>query len=439
MNGDHPVRCAERGFSDSILLDLMMPGKNGFDACEAVKRIGNEMTEDKKRKKRQRPRTASEKAAREDAEIAQRRYRDLAEGIDHGIVWEANESLHFCMVSKRAERLTGFSVEQWCSEPAFWIHHVYPEDQEEVRSAFQKALNGEDQTSEHRFITADGRVIWFHTGIHVAHEDGAVIYRGLSVEITHLKETEQKLREKTREAEESNKIKSYFLSVASHEMRNALNAIVGYAQLLYDEKTKPDKLKETYQRILRNGKELVDLMNRILDVNKIEAGRMHLQVHLNEISPLGILKEVIEDLRLIWEEKGLDVELVGEPEEPYVRSDPGKLRQIFSNLITNAIKFTDEGKITVRVVHHCHDRKICVEIDDTGPGIEEEDLPNLFTPYYQKDPSGAKLGAGLGLSISKKLVEFLKGSIDVQSRPGEGATFRITLPYDFTAPESSEG
>lgn len=390
------------------------------------------MTEKRKEKKQRDAHAAGEKAAREEAEIAQRRYRDLAEGIDHGFVWEADESLQVCMVSRRAERLTGFPVEQWCREPDFWVNHVHPEDRDQVRSAFQNALGGEDQTSEHRFITADGRVIWFHTGVHVAHEKGAVIYRGLSVEITHLKETERRLREKTREAEESNKTKSYFLSVASHEMRNALNSIVGYAQLLCDKQIKPDRLNETYQRLLRNGQELVDLMNRILDVNKIEAGEMHLQVHLSELSLSAMLREVVEDLRLIWEEKGLDVELIGDPAEPYIRSDPGKLRQVFSNLITNAIKFTERGKIIVRVVHQCEDRKICVEVEDTGAGIGEEELPNLFKPFYQKEPSGAKLGAGLGLSISKRLVEFLKGTIDVRSRPGEGATFIVTLPYNLS-------
>lgn len=362
--------------------------------------------------------------------VTQRRDRDLVEGISHGIVWEADASLRFCMISKRAEQMLGYSVEQWCGERDFWINHVYPEDRDRVLSAFRQALEGEDQACDHRFIAADGRVVWLHTGVHACSEGERTVYRGLSVEITYLKEIENALKQKTQEAEEASRSKSHFLSIASHEIRSALNAIIGYAYLLKDAQIREEKRIETYQHILRNAHDLLDLANRILDVEKIETGRMHLQAQIGEVSLSEMLRQILEDVKFLSEEKGLAVGLNDDPTAPSIRSDPGKLRQIFTNLIVNAIKFTEEGSISVRVMHHPRERTVLLEIEDTGMGISEQDLPHIFKPFYQTGGAAAPLGAGLGLSIVKNLVDFLKGNIDVKSRPGVGSTFVVTLPYD---------
>src|SRR5579884_997309 len=151
-----------------------------------------------------------------DAQLAQRRYRDLAEGIDHGIVWEADQDLHFQMVSRRAQQLLGYPLDQWYSEPNFWRSHLHPDDRDRVLSLFQKAAEGTDQASDHRMIAKDGRIVWFHTGIHATFDEERRVYRGLSVDISYLKEIEEKLKEKTKEAQEASQAKSYFLSVASH-------------------------------------------------------------------------------------------------------------------------------------------------------------------------------------------------------------------------------
>jgi len=371
-----------------------------------------------------------EQAARAEADIAQQRYRDLAEGIDHGIVWEADENLRFCMVSRRAEQMLGYSIEQWCHEPGFWINHVYPDDRDRVLAVFKKALTGEDQACDHRFITADGRVVWFHTGVHAARVEDQIVYRGLSVEITYLKEVEEKLKQKTEEAEEANRTKSHFLSIASHEIRNGLNAIIGYAHLLADGTMPQEKRAEMYKHILRCAHDLNDLVNRILDVEKIETGRMQLQANISEVFLPDILRQILEDLRFIWSEKGLTVELHDDLTVPCIRSDPGKLRQIFTNLIVNAIKFTEKGAISVQILHHSQAKEISVQIQDTGIGIPEEDLPHLFKPFYQSGGAVAPVGTGLGLSIVKKLVDLLKGRIEVKSQQGIGSTFTVTLPYD---------
>ena len=370
-----------------------------------------------------------EQAARAEADIAQQRYRDLAEGIDHGIVWEADENLRFSMISRKAEQMLGYSIEQWCHEPGFWINHVHPEDRDCVLTIFKKALDGEDQACDHRVIAADGRVVWFHTGIHAARERGQIVYRGLSVEITYLKQIEEALRRKTEEAEQASQTKSYFLSIASHEIRNGLNSIIGCASVLKEGTVPEEKRLTMYQRILRAAYDLNDLVNRILDVEKIETGRVQLQANISEVFLPEILRQILEDLRFIWSEKGLTVEFHDDLTVPCIRSDPGKLRQIFTNLMINAIKFTDEGSISVRILHLSQTKEVSVQIQDTGIGIAEEDLPHLFKPFYQSGRAVAPVGTGLGLSIVKKLVDLLKGRIEVKSQPGAGSIFTVTLPY----------
>lgn len=376
--------------------------------------------------------TAGQQTQEEEAAVAAERYRDLAEGIDHGIVWEANAALQFCMVSRRAERITGYSLDEWC-EPDFWKKRLHPEDRDRVMDKFQKALEGTDEHSDHRFVAADGRVVWFHTGIHAARNKGEIVYRGLSVDITYLKETEEKLKQKTNQLEEANRVKSYFLSVASHEIRTALNAILGYASLLKEEGRvrEAEKQREIYGHIYRNATNLLDLINQILDLNRIEAGQTDLHAEITEISISEVVRQVLEDHKFIWEEKGLKVSLVDDPTAPKIYSDRVKLRQIFTNLVINATKFTEHGSVVVRIIHRPEAKKVSVEIKDTGYGISEEDLSHIFEPFYQSDRSGEE-GVGLGLPIVKKFVDVLRGTIDVKSVPGRGSTFTVTLPYEIS-------
>ncbi len=293
-------------------------------------------------------------------------------------------------------------------------------------------LEGEDQSIDHRFIAADGRTVWFHTGVHAAERRNKKVYRGLSVEITYLKEIQEKLTQKTAEAEEANRFKSQILSIVSHEIRTPLNAILGYSGLLKNPVIGEDKAKqkEMVDRIYRNAQILLDFINTILDLNKIEAGKMAVQVE--EISLSEILKEVGGNLKSAADEKGLRIEIVDDPTLPSIRSDPGRIWQIFTNLISNAIKFTDQGIITIRVVNYYYEKRVSIVCSDTGIGISEKDFANIFEPFFQVDLSASHLGTGLGLSIVKKSVELLKGKIEVSSLIGSGSTFEVSLPYDLS-------
>jgi PAS domain S-box-containing protein len=250
-------------------------------------------------------------------------------------------------------------------------------------------------------------------------------------DITEKIKAEEALKQKMTAAEALSSLKSKFVSTASHELRIPLNAIVGFSTLLKDPKVfeDPSKRAAMVDTIHRNAKNLVDLINSILDFSKIDSEQTIIQ---NKVVSLPeIAKEIVNDLRLLAETKGLTLKLVENPNIPSIQSDAGKLRQIFANLISNAIKFTETGSITVRMHHRAEQRKILIEIEDTGIGMAEDQLPHIFEPFYQIEQLGKRslAGTGLGLAIVKEFTHLLGASIEVVSRLQEGSRFTITLPY----------
>lgn len=378
----------------------------------------------------------SQREAQEAIRQSQERYQALVDSIE-GIVWEADaETFQFRFVSKQAERLLGFPIHLWLNEPNFWKEHLFPEDLEQVTAAWTKGVSEKTGfDARYRMTAADGRTMWIRNLATVSIEkDHPIALRGLMLDISERVRVEEALKQKTQEAEEASRVKSDFLSVASHEIRTPLNAIVGYASLLKQRRiADAEKQKEMSERIYQNAKELLDLINRLLDLNKIEAGRMDLHAQSNEVSLSELVQQVMRDLRLMWDEKGLAATFIDDPTVPTIRSDSGKLRQVFTNLIANAVKFTEKGSITIRLIHEPKRKTVSVEIKDTGVGIPENELSRIFEPFYQGKtrPAGDYSGTGLGLSIVKKFVEYLRGSIRVASIPGVGSTFIVSLPYDI--------
>lgn len=367
---------------------------------------------------------------------SQERYESLVNSIE-GVVWEADaETFQFHFVSRQAERRFGYPTSLWLNDPDFWKDHIFPDDLGRVMDLWTKGVaEGKGFDLIYRMITGAGPTTWVRNIASISMEAGRPArLQGMILDVSERVRVEEALKQKTLEAEKASRIKSEFLSIASHEIRTPLNAIVGYAGLLKEGETgDPEKQKEISERIYQNAKELVDLINRLLDLNKIEAGRMDLHGQANELSLSGMLQQVLRDLRWIWEQKGLEVRFEDDPTSPPIRSDAGKLRQIFTNLIANAVKFTEQGSLTVRLIHDPEKKNVSVEIEDTGGGIPESELSHIFEPFYQAAGHRAAgySGSGLGLSIVKRFVEYLRGSIRVASRPGSGSTFTVTLPYDI--------
>ncbi|MCC7292566.1 MAG: response regulator [Phycisphaerales bacterium] len=228
-------------------------------------------------------------------------------------------------------------------------------------------------------------------------------------------------------ADAANRAKSAFLANMSHEIRTPMTAILGYADLLLEPAQTPKDRLDAVQTIRRNGEHLLSIINDILDLSKIEAGRM--VIEQIDVDPLTVIEEVFSLMQVRAKGKGLSLvnDLVF-PQPVRIRSDPTRLRQILVNLVGNAIKFTESGAVTVRTSFVASPQpRMRFSVKDTGIGIDPSALANLFQPFTQADASTTRRfgGTGLGLTISKRLATMLGGDIDVESTPGEGSTFSV--------------
>ncbi len=250
--------------------------------------------------------------------------------------------------------------------------------------------------------------------------------------------------------EDANKARSQFLSTMSHELRTPLTSIIGFSQILLrtsDSTGFNQRQKSNIERILKNGQHLLSLINDVLDLAKIEAGRM--DVNNSEVDVPEILSAVVEETHSIAAEKKLNLQWSVEEGISYIETDPIKLRQILLNLISNALKFTEKGSVTVTARHaaslvskdttperttesiyNSDDDQIAISVQDTGIGISQEMQERIFEAFYQVDGSNTRKygGTGLGLSIVRQLTALLGGKLELQSTPDKGSTFTIYLP-----------
>ena len=249
-----------------------------------------------------------------------------------------------------------------------------------------------------------------------------------SVVALHNAQLFREIEEKGRELEIANKHKSQFLANMSHELRTPLNAILGYTELIIDNiyGDVPEKIREVLERLEKNGRHLLGLINDVLDLSKIEAGPLIFS--LNDYSKGEVVQTAITAVEALAVEKKLELKTRIPQDLSIARGDEQRIAQVLLNLLGNAIKFTDEGEVRVEVIES--DETFSVSVTDTGPGISEADQKIIFDEFQQTDGSSTreKGGSGLGLSIVKKIVEMHGGRIGVKSDVGKGSTFRFTLP-----------
>ena len=251
--------------------------------------------------------------------------------------------------------------------------------------------------------------------------------------IGDLQQSERRLEEAAAAAEAANRAKSTFLSTMSHEIRTPMNAILGYAQLMLRDPGLGADAKVSLKVIGRSGEHLLALINEVLDMSKIEAGRMELNPTTFNLSLL--LDDLAAMFRLRAEAKGLRFRLLVDGEAvPYVLADEGKLRQVLVNLLGNSIKFTALGQINLHVTlekRGVHRLWLSARLEDTGSGISDEEQRNLFEPFSQISRGlQSQEGTGLGLAISRQYARLMGGDITVASTPGAGSIFRLEIPIE---------
>ncbi|HLP41587.1 MAG TPA: ATP-binding protein, partial [Fibrobacteria bacterium] len=256
---------------------------------------------------------------------------------------------------------------------------------------------------------------------------GIAVERRRQEEIARLN---QELSEDNRRILEANRMKSEFLASMSHELRTPLNAIIGFSQLLIDRKVGPlnDKQGEYMGDILDGGMHLLRLINDVLDLAKIESGKM--QLFLEPVPVLRAVREVCDILMPMALAKSIGFRMAANLDPETAVLDSQKFKQILYNLLSNAIKFSHQGGTVAISAARDAGGVLCLEVADRGIGIRKEDMGRLFQEFQQLDTGAARHfpGTGLGLVITKKLVELHRGSVGVESRPGEGSVFSAVFP-----------
>jgi adenylate cyclase len=259
--------------------------------------------------------------------------------------------------------------------------------------------------------------------------DGEIVI--IYTDITERKRYEETLTAARDTADEANRTKSSFLANMSHELRTPLNAIIGYSEILQEDAAdKGDKATaEDLQKIESAGRHLMGLINNILDLSKIEAGKM--DVFIEPVDIEAVIKEVLSIVKPLADKSGNIIELICPTDIGSFRSDQTKLKQCLLNLMSNANKFTSKGALTLTVAREAN-AGVCFRVSDTGVGMTEEQIGRLFQAFSQADASTTKRfgGTGLGLAITKCFCTLLGGDVTVESTPGAGSTFIIRLPDD---------
>ena len=244
-----------------------------------------------------------------------------------------------------------------------------------------------------------------------------------------LERQRQQIQIQNQKLQEISQLKSEFLAIMSHELRTPMNAIMGFSQMLLLERhgALTPKQQQMAKRILQNGQNLLNLVNEVLDFSKLELG--HLELYLEELDLTELVTVTTEELRSLAVEKNLSLEVDLKLDSPLIINDGNCLKRVLTNLLSNAIKFTEIGgvKITVSKIER---QQIEIAVRDTGIGIDKANLSEIFEAFRQVDRSITRKhsGTGLGLAITKSLVEIMDGEIQVESRPGQGSTFRVSIP-----------
>ncbi len=349
----------------------------------------------------------------------------------------------------RWSAFTGQSLEQ--ARGVGWLEAIHPEDREHTLDAWRTASAARSRYQvEHRLRRADGA--WRHMAVHgvpVLDDDGTVReWVGTHTDVTERKQAETAMQAARDDAEEANKAKSTFIANMSHELRTPLSAIIGYSEMLQEEIEdggEPADIANDVGKIESNARHLLGLINDVLDLSKVESGKM--EVYAETFDTADMVRNVAATVQGLVEKKRNTLAVQLAPDLGAMHSDITKTRQVLLNLLSNAAKFTEGGTITLYAERevapdlvggageHQADRMV-FRVSDTGLGMTEEQLAKLFQRFQQADASTTRKfgGTGLGLSLTKAFSAMLGGDVEVESRSGQGSTFTVRLPARLPEP-----
>jgi len=379
--------------------------------------------------------------------LSEQRFRQLVESAQV-ILWRWSiESSQFSFVNKEAEELLGYRPEQWLTHGNFLFDHAHPDDRELTQLFCTAAAEGRgSQRFEHRMICADGSAIWLRTSVRLVAGNGkARELVGVMTDITERKRAQEAAERAQEAAENASRAKSEFLASMSHEIRTPMNGVIGMTELVLDTDLNFEQ-RDYLTTVKVSAESLLTIINDILDFSKIEAGRLELDpisFHLPES-----IEETMRALASRAHEKGLELLCDIRPDVPcHVIGDSVRIRQIIINLVGNSIKFTERGQVGLEVALEApvgDELRLHFIVSDTGIGIPPEKQKLIFEAFSQADSSTTRKfgGTGLGLTISSRLVEAMRGKIWVESEPGKGSNFHFTvclgIDHQTLAPSTEE-
>jgi PAS domain S-box-containing protein len=444
----HLKRCMEKRVSHRMENEFIYPDgtRSWFElsfepVAEGIFILSIDITERKQ---------ADETLKRSEASLAE------AQRVAHIGSWELDLVSDTLTWSDEVYRIFGLEPQQFGATYEAFLDIIHPDDREMVNKAYTNSLENETPYSiVHRLLLKDGTVKYVNERCETFYDEKGKPVRSLGtvLDVTELKQAEETLKKWSQELEERvrrrtieleqrsqelaeanvrleemSRHKSQFLANMSHELRTPLNSIIGYTKLVLDglEGEITEEQRKDLQTVYNNSQNLLVLINGLLDLSKIEAGRVTVT---NEAFTLTeLLDEVLPSIKRLAEGKGLALEYTVSPGIDHLYADRAKTKQTLINILANAVKFTEKGSIKLDVAEG--DGEFLFSVSDTGMGIKKEDLKVIFDSFKQVGPShiAGFEGTGLGLAISKQFVEMQGGRIWAESELGRGSTFTFTLP-----------
>ncbi len=429
------------------LLTVSIP--KGFSASEEERQIFQELAEDISF-------GLHHIQAEKDLSISEERYRLAIEGSKDGI-WDWELRTNKIFLSPQWKKMLGYGDHELENHPDSFFTRIHPDDVGKVGETLEAYLRGQtdEYSVECRLKHKDGGYRWILARAIGIRDENGTVYRmaGSHTDITEQKRNEEELLTSKEEAEAANQAKSAFIANMSHEIRTPLNGVLGFLDLLHSEDLTAEQM-DYIETAIQSGRTLLQIINDILDITKIEAGR--LEINREPFSLKGLIHAGIETFRPRVNNKGLSIDYrINEELPTFFVGDESRIRQVLFNLIGNAVKFTKEGAIQI-IVDRGESSAISVPVDedkdsrpnmtvvtfsvkDTGIGIPEDKLDTIFESFTQVDSSYTReyQGTGLGLGIVKRLVELMGGCVEVQSGLGRGSTFSFSLPLKETSEPDS--